>query len=439
MKKLFVCIALLLCMPVAATAVPPIQQAILDNGLKIMLMEAHNVPMVSMRLVMPAGSRSDPDGKGGTASLLAGMLTDHTARHDDDAWARLLDREAIRLGADVDRDALGISMTVLREALPAGMAAFSETVLHPGWNARRFAILKEDAIAAAKKAQEEPRVRAAEAIASMLFEGHPYGHRSAGSVNSLPRITLADLKRLYERQCRPQGAVLAVSGDIHMQEIQAMAARLFADWKGKPAAGLLDIAPPQAVHGTSRDIHMNTKQTHVALVRLGPARNSTDFFPTFVLNHILGGGSFSSRVMEEVREKRGLAYAAYSYFVPLATLGPFVINLQTRADQAGQAESVVRQLLSEMYAGKTTGAQLKAAKDNLSGSFAQRLDSNRERVGLIAMIGFYGLPQDYLQVWTQRVESVTLSDIRKVAEKYLDPTKWNLLRVGPITGENKPA
>jgi len=168
----------------------------------------------------------------------------------------------------------------------------------------------------------------------------------------------------------------------------------------------------------------------VQLTRLGLARSDAAFFPAFVLNHMLGGGGFGSRLMEEVREKRGLAYGVYSYFSPLAVPGPFLISLQTRADQAVQGEAVVRSVLAEMANGAITRAELKASKENLIGSFAQRMDSNRERVGLISMIGMYGLPLDYLVSWTSRVDAVTLEQVAKQAERFLKPESWSRVRVG---------
>ncbi len=416
-----------------AMAATPIQESTLDNGVRVLLIEAHNVPMVAMKLVMPAGSRFDAEGKAGTATLLAGMLSDHTAKHDFTAWADLLDADAIRLGAHAGRDGFNISLTVLKDALQPGLDAFAESLLQPGWNTKRFAIMKQDSIAAAQKEKEEPGVQASAAGAALLFANHPYGHRSSGSMESLARIDLADLKTLYARQIKPQGAVLAVSGDITMAELLPLLNARLADWTGKAAKGLNDIDKAKAVAGLQRDVALPTSQMLVQLLRLGPARNDVDFFPVFVLNHILGGGGFGSRLMEEVREKRGLVYGVYSYFIPLAVPGSFVISLQTRADQAGQAEAVVRQVMTDMAAGKISAKQFKASKENLIGSFAQRMDSNRERVGLMAMIGMYHLPLDYLSRWTDRVGAVTLAQVKTQAGKYLKPAQWNRVRVGPAS------
>jgi len=415
----------------AARAIPPIQQKQLDNGLRILLMEAHNVPMVVMRLTVPVGSRLDPKGKGGAASMLADMLEDHTKKHDFVAWANLLDAQAIRLGASAGRDSLSISMTVLKEALPDGMHVLAEAALMPGWSKKRFALLKADDISSARKSLENPGVRAAQTTTRMLYPDYGYGHRPGGTVDSLGRLRLADLQSLYRHQFKPQGAVLAISGDITMKEALRQIRPLFSGWKGTPEKSLKDIARPKLLRGEERHVTMPTRQMTVQLSRLGPSRYAPHFFDDMLLNHILGGGGFSSQLMKEVREKRGLVYGVYSYFMPLASSGPFVITLQTRADQAAKALRVARDVMRRMYHGHISQQELTAAKENLVGGFAHRMDSNAKRVRLMSMIGFYGLPLDYLQHWAQHIKAVTLAKVKAAATRFLAPIDWNTVQVGP--------
>ena len=414
-----------------AQAVPAIQTASLDNGLKIMLIEAHNVPMVAMQLSMPAGSRFDPQGRAGTASMLASMLSDHTAKHDDKAWAEWLDAEALRLGSGANRDILSLSLTTLKESLPIGLDAFAEALLQPGWNKKRFKLLQEDAVSGAIKSQEEPGVRAGDATAALLYGKHGYGHRAGGTAESLAKISLNDLKSLYAAQSKPMGSVLAISGDITMDEVLALLKPRLQAWQGAPRTAALAVATPSVVKGQKQSIVMPTTQTLVQFSRLGITRSDADFFPLFVMNHLLGGGGFGSKLMEEVREKRGLVYGVYSYFMPLAAPGPFVITLQTRASQAAQAAQVVSDVMQALADGHVDDKHVQATKANLIGGFAQRMDSNRERVGLMAMIGFYQMPLDYLQRWTEQVESVTVADVKRVAAAYLQPSDWNMIQVGP--------
>ncbi|MDQ6953329.1 MAG: pitrilysin family protein [Mariprofundaceae bacterium] len=415
-----------------AQAVPVIQTATLDNGLRVLLIEAHNVPMVAMQLSLPAGSRFDAKHKAGSAAMLAAMLSDHTAKHDQKSWADWLDFEALHLGMGASRDTLNMSLTVVKASLPEGLDALSEALLQPGWNPERFKILQEDSVASAIKSQESPNVLAAQATASLLYGQSGYGHVSSGTAKSLKDIRLQDLKALYREQIKPQGSVLAVSGDIRMRELLPMLNQRLSVWKGKPIYAALSVSPVHAKKVQIKYVALPTSQALVQFSRIGIARSDKNFFPLFVMNHYLGGGGFGSILMEEVREKRGLVYGVYSYFIPLAGQGPFVITLQTRASQAEKSATVVRNVMKSLVAGEIDPKRLQATKDNLMGGFAQRMDSNRERVGLMAMIGFYQMPLNYLQRWTEQVDSVTVADIKKMAKNYLQPNDWNMVQVGPV-------
>jgi len=324
-----------------------------------------------------------------------------------------------------------MTLTVLKEALAEGVDTFAEAGLQPGWDAKRFAVLQSDAVAGAQKSLEEPGVRAAEETAATMYPKHGYGHRPDGDLASLKRIELKDLQSMYRKQFRPEGAVLAVSGDVTMDELLALIRPAFAGWKGKPAVSFTDIPEPVAVRGEQRQVVMPTRQMTVQMARLGLSRFDKAFFADMLLDHILGGGGFASRLMNEVREQRGLVYGVYSYFMPLAVPGPFVISLQTRADQAGKALDVVREVMRKMHDGDIGKQELAAAKANLTGSFAHRLDSNAKRVGLMSMIGFYGLPLDYLQNWEARINAVTLAEVKHEAARFLDAEDWNVIQVGP--------
>jgi len=431
MVRLFALWMACFCMQ-TAQAVPNIETATLHNGMRVLLIEAHNVPMVAMQLSMPSGSRFDDVKKGGTAALLAAMLSDHTAQHNQKAWADHLDFEALHLGFGASRDTLNASLTVVKEALPKGLDALSEALLQPGWNQQRFQILQEDSIASAVKSQESPNVLAAQTTAALLYHETGYGHASGGDAKSLKNIQMQDVKRLYQAQVKPQGSVLAVSGDVSMSELLPMLNHAFSAWKGKPKVDALSIASTPSSSPQEKHVPLATSQALVQFSRVGIARSDKNFFPLFVMNHYLGGGGFGSKLMEEVREKRGLVYGVYSYFIPLAGQGPFVISLQTRASQASKAANVVRDVMQSMASGHIDKQRLQATKDNLIGGFAQRMDSNRERVGLMAMIGFYHMPLDYLQVWTKKVDSVTVADVVSMSKRYLQPRDWNMVQVGPV-------
>ena len=430
--RLLLALTLYLCSLNVAIAGAVVQQHTLDNGLKVLLIEAHNVPMVAMKLVLPAGSRFDAKDKGGSAALLSGLLMDHTKTHDYQAWAAKLDAAAIRLGSGVDKDTLSFSLTVLSEALDEGVEALSEAVLKPGWQQQRFDFLQHNAISAATKAREEATTYAGEAVAELLFPNHPYGHPVAGDMASLKRVQLSDLQLIYQQQVKPNGAVLAVSGDITMDTLVAVLEDNFQTWRGKPAHVFADITMPQPSTQQEALIALDKHQALVEWVRLGPSRHHPDYKTLLVLNHMLGGGGFGSRLMEEIREKRGLVYGVYSFFQPLEAQGAYTIRLLTKASQAEQAEAVLRDVLQGLADGKISQKDLDKSKRNLVGGFAQRMDSNRERAGLLAMMGMYNRPLNYLQNWTKSVSSVTLADVKRAAKAYLQPKDWKRILVGPV-------
>jgi len=408
-----------------------VQQHTMDNGLNVLLIEAHHVPMVAMQLVMPAGSRFDADGKGGSAMLLASMLTDHTKKADHQAWAAKLDDAAIQLSAGADQDAMSVSLTVLSEALDEGVSAMAEALLMPGWDKKRFDFIKTNAVSGATRAQEDATTHAGLAAAEILFPNHPYGHLVGGSLQSLPAISLGDVKTLYAAQIKPVGATLAVSGDITMPELLKVLNTHLNPWSGKPKQALADIEQAKPTAKMEENITLDKNQVLVQWMRLGLSRHDPLYMDALVLNHMLGGGGFGSRLMEEIREKRGLVYGVYSWFQPLETAGAYTIRLQTRADQAGQAEEVLQQVLQSLANGEISQDELDKSKVNLMGGFAQRMDSNRERAGLLAMMGLYHKPLNYLENWTKSIESVTLASVKLVAALYLQPQLWHRIRVWP--------
>jgi len=190
----------------------------------------------------------------------------------------------------------------------------------------------------------------------------------------------------------------------------------------------LDVGgEPQSIE---RVIEHPSAQSHVLIGQPGVARSDPDYFPLLVGNHILGGGGMTSRLYEEVRERRGLSYSVYSFFIPYQQPGPFQVGLQTRRDQAQDAVSVVRKVLSDFVTDGPTAAELDAAKQNLIGGFALRIDSNQKILGYLAVIGFYRLPLDYLDTFTTRIESVTLEQIRAAFARHVEPNRLATVVVG---------
>ncbi len=420
--------ALVALQPAFAAGAARIERATLADGLDVLAWPAPRPPLVAIRLVIPGGRAAEKTD--GEAELLAAMLSDHTRRHDHAAWSAWLDAHALRFSIGTDAESWTVSVLALREQLPAALDAIAEALLAPGWNEKRFANLKERAIAAAKKAREEPGRLATERLLPALFGRHPYAHIPGGTPESLARIRLADLRRLYRAQFHPEGAHLVVAGDVHLKDLLPLARARLDRWRGAPALALADIPAPAAPKPARIHVPAPTTQTLIVLARLGPSRRDPLLFPDFLVNEAFGGGSFSSLLMKTLREQKGLVYGAYSYFEPRAKPGPWIVRVQTRNEKADEAARTTRRLMRRIARKGLPQALVRATAKRMAGRFPQSLDSNRERADLLAMVAFYGLPLDYLDEWPRRILAVDARDAARAA-RALDPRGWIEIRVGP--------
>ncbi|RME86269.1 MAG: insulinase family protein, partial [Zetaproteobacteria bacterium] len=355
-------------------------------------------------------------GKDGAAALLAAMLADHTRAHRHEAWAARLDAHALRFSASAGAEAWTFSITALAEEIPEAIAALAEAVQRPGWDAQRFRTLKARAIAAAEKAREDPVRVADELWRPALFGAHPYARLPGGAPETLRRVRLRDLKALYEAQFHPEGAVLAAAGAITLERLRPLVARAF-HWRGAPRLRLEDIprpAPPKPARIVRR---MPTTQTTITFATLGVSRRDPMLFPAFVAVEMLGGGGFSSALMQALREKHGLVYGAYAYLAPRARRAELIVRLQTQNAKADEARALTKKILARFARGEFPDAAVEAAKTRLIGQFPQKIDSNRERAALLAMVAFYDLGVDYLHNWQARMRAVRPEDVRRAAKR----------------------
>jgi zinc protease len=262
-----------------------------------------------------------------------------------------------------------------------------------------------------------------------VYGEHPYGAES--TEETLVRISAADMRALHAQALRSCSAKVNIVGALNRAQAEALVTRLLAYL---PASGcdalpaVAEVAPLAAAH--EERIAFASAQAHVLLGQPGIKRNSADFFALTVGNHILGGGGFTARLTEEVREKRGLTYSVYSHFAPGLHAGAFTIGLQTRPDQAQQALALVREVLAKFVSEGPTEKELQAAKDNLIGGFALRLDSNRKLLDNVGNIAWNNLPLDYLETWTAQVQKLTVEDIRAAFARAVQPDKMVTVVLG---------
>ena len=404
-----------------AQAAPVIQHWQTANGARVYFVESRALPIVDVQVDFAAGSAYDPQAKAGLATLTRGVLDLGAGELDENAIAGRLADLGAQLGGGADLDRASVSLRTLADETKREPAL---AILRSVLQAPRFApdIIERELArraAALKDALTRPDTLAVRAFWSALYPEHPYGRHA--TPESLAALTRADVQAFYATHYRAERATVTLVGNLSRAQAEAIATRLVeALPSGVPAAAL--PVPQGYVAGETRIVHPSA-QAHVYLGLPAIQRGDPDFFPLMVGNYSLGGGGFVSRLMKEVREKRGYAYSVYSSFSPLAQPGPFQIVLQTKGAQADEALAVAREVLARFVAEGPTAAELKAAKQNLVGGFPLRLDSNRKILDNAAVIGFYGLPLDYLDRYAANVERVSAADVKAAFARHVAPER----------------
>jgi len=408
------------------------------SGTQVFLVQSPSIPMVDVRIEWDAGTRRDPAGKEGLASTMAASLADgvravgrgEPALDENglgEAWADL--GAAFSAGANADRFSVSLRSLTEPALLAKAVALAARQLAEPAFPAAVWRRDRLKWIAALKEADTRPATLAGRAFSTAVYGGHPYGLEATEA--SLMRIGVRDMAALHARALRPCYAKVSVVGAVSRAQTDALVAQLL----GRLPAGNCPALPPvpdvqplqQAQHKT---LPFASAQAHVLLGQPGYLRNDPDHLALVVGNHILGSGGASSRLTDQVREKRGLSYSVDSQFAPGMHAGAFTISLQTRPDQAGQALQVVREVLSIFVEQGPSEEELQAAKQNLVGGFPLLLDGNIKLLDNVANIAWNGLPLDYLDTWTQRVQDLTTADIRAAFARKLQPDRMVTVVLG---------
>jgi zinc protease len=282
-------------------------------------------------------------------------------------------------------------------------------------------------IAALKESQTKPEYIAGKTFNKAVFGDHPYGWTPSEA--DLEKIQRADVEAFYKSHYVAGGAIVAIMGDVSRAEAEAIAQQLTVQL---PAGNAPAAIPPVAlqIQGREQRIEHPATQSHILIGAPGIARGDPDYVALYVGNYVLGGGGFVSRLMNEVREKRGLAYNVYSYFMPMKQPGAFQIGLQTKKEQTDEALQVVRSTLDNFVANGPTEAELQAAKDNIIGGFPLRIDNNKKILEYLGVIGYYDLPLTYLDDFPERVSKVTVAQVRDAIQRHLHPAEMATVIVG---------
>ncbi len=439
-RRLMAAMLVLLCallLPEAARAAIPIQHWTHASGARVFLVPSPSIPMLDLQMDLDGGSRRDPAERAGLASATAAMLSAGVAATatqpalDENALSEAWVDLGAQLGASAGLDRFSMSLRSLTDPvlLEQAVTLAVRQLAAPAWS---DAVWQRDRLrwqAGLREADTRPATLAARRFAQAVYQGHPYGQEV--TVASLDAISVDDIRAFYRRHAAACRAQISLVGDIDRATAERIVDRLLAALAPngcEPLPAVPEVQPlKQAVESR---LPFEAAQAQVLIGQPGHRRNDPDFFPLFVGNYILGGGGFVSRLTTEVREKRGLSYGAYSYFAPGLHAGAFQAGLTTRPDQAAQAEAIAREVIRRFVAEGPSEDELRAARDYLVNGFALRLDSNRKLLDNVANIAWNGLPLDYLDRWTARVESVTADDIRRAFARVLQPDRMVTVVVG---------
>lgn len=420
-------LGLLLSFSVAAS--PQIENWQTSNGTQVLFVEAKELPMLDIRLVFDAGAARDP--KGGVALLTSSMLNQGTKNKDTDAIATAFDDVGAEYSAESERDMAVLSLRTLSkaDALQPAIDTFVEVIGQPVFPEKSFDRLINQIKTSLQSEKQSPSAIADRAFYQQLFGEHPYAAMPIGTEASVNGITVADLQQFYQQYYVANNAVLVIVGDADSKQAKALAEKISNSLPaGKKAAALPKVEPLESAQEVR--LPYPSSQTTILMGQPGLTRDDADFFPLYVGNHILGGSGLVSIISNEIREKRGLSYSAYSFFRPMREAGPYQFGLQTRNDQAEQALQVLKQTLVDFVEQGPTTEQLTAAQKNITGGFVLRLDSNSKIADYLAMIGFYQLPLDHLDTFNARVEAVTVEQIKAAYKKRIHPQKMITVLVG---------
>jgi zinc protease len=422
---------LVLLVPAVGRASPDIQHWKLKNGVRVLFVESHELPMVLVRVIFDAGSARDAPGKEGEALLTNHLLANGTAKLDEDAVAKRMDSLGADLSTRVDRDMATVGLRSLSKGdlLSPALETLRQLLMAPAFSSAGLERERGRLLVGFAQRAQSPDDVANRAFFHALYGSHPYAHRTVGTAESVRGITREDLENFYKRHYVGANTLLVLVGDLKKGEAERIARNLVGSLpRGKPAPAL--PAVPELKKAVTRDIVFPSTQTHILVGAPGVYRGDPDYFPLYVGNYILGGGGLVSRLSAEVREKRGLSYSVYSYFYPLRVKGPFVAGLETRTKQRLRALRVLRDTMKRFIDKGPTAKELEAAKRHITGGFPLRIDTSGKIADYLSVIGFYRLPLDYLDEFNRRVEAVTVKQISDAFRRRLDPKRMVTVTVG---------
>ncbi len=409
-----------------------IQSVTSPGGITAWLVEEHSIPFVALEIRFRGGASLDPADKRGVTNLMTGLLEEGAADMDARAFSRAQEELATSFDFDLSRDSLSVSARFLTENRAASVALLRAALQEPRFDDAAIERVRGQVLSVIQSDLKDPNDIAADAFAKMAYGDHPYAFATNGTAESVAALTRDDLLAAHRAVLARDRIYVGAVGDITAQELGALLDELLGDLPttGAPMPPRAEVSIPPGV----TVVDFATPQSVALFGQPGIAQSDPDFFAALILNQILGGGSFESRLMNEVREKRGLTYGVYSYLMTRDLANVYMGQVSSANDRIAQAIAVIRDEWAKAEAEGVTEQELRDAKTYITGAYPLRFDGNGPIANILVGMQMLGLPIDYIATRNDKVEAVTMADIKRVAQELLEPENLHFVVVGQPEG-----
>ncbi|HIO93030.1 MAG TPA: insulinase family protein [Leucothrix mucor] len=409
---------------------PKIQHWMSDNGLAVYYVHVPELPMMDLRLTFDAGSARDGK-KLGVAGMTVAMLDKGTKTLNANQVAEAFESVGANFSAGSARDMAWITLRTLtlKEEQGTALKTWLDVIKNVAFPEKDFERLVKQALVGLEAEKQSPAAIANKAFYKNLYGNHPYAKPQNGTEETVKAMHIEDLKSYYSRYFVAKNGQLSIVGSIDRTQAEVLAKQVASVLSaGAKAAAIPEVKPLEKSEVIR--IEFPSSQSHIMIGQPGTKRGDKDYFALYLGNHGLGGSGFTSRLMKEVRVKRGLSYSVYSYFISMREQGPFLLGLQTKNSQVDEAIKVAGDVVKTFQKDGPSEEQLKASKTNITGGFPLRTASNDDIIGYIAMIGFYGLPLNYLDTFTSTIDKISRKEVMDAYTRRLHPDKFLTVIVG---------
>lgn len=424
-----------------AAIIGPIgERYVLDNGMVLLVKENHALPVVTVSMIIKSGSVMEPPDKAGLAHLTAGLLTKGADKMSANDISEAIDYIGGSLSTGGSTDYATAGLKVLKKDIDTGFSLLAKVLTMPAFDQAEVDRLKKAVKAGIIRSEQEPESVASKAFAKAVYGAdNPYGRPVEGTVESIDKLTRDDIQAFHDKYYAPNNCIMAVVGDISAADAKKLISIYLGEWKKKESAAPVIPSTPQPNGVQMVQIDREITQANILMGHPGVNRENPDYYKLYVMNYILGGGGFASRILDKIRDDMGLAYSAYSYFNASKYQGSYMVGLETKNQSAKTAIDETLKIIDNMRKEPVTDKELQDAKDYITGSFPRKMDTNSKIADLLTQVEFYNLGLNYFEMYEREITKVTKEDILEAAKKYLHPDNIYIIEVANLkeAGERK--